>query len=474
MAVSSVWHTPAAISWLQALLSERLGQTFDLQMQPGKTRISVHLPGDPRCITLALDGATFARADSELPCTYWNASAEGWHSAQLGNLPAPGAVQLSKPLIVAAEGGWHIDYDILGLAYWMLTRQEEVRRTDLDQHGRFSSISSHAFKHGYLMRPVVDEWLLVLKRVIQALWPTLELKCSEFSVCLSHDVDSPARYGFSTPMGFFRSVAGDLLIRKSLRAALRAPGLYWGGRDQLDPNDPLNTFDWLMDRSEECGLKSAFHFICGRTNPARDALYDIDQPAIRKLIRRISDRGHEIGLHPSFETYLDADAIATEAARLKKVCGEEGVHQDFWGGRMHYLRWRHPETMRAWETARMDYDSTLGYPETPGFRCGTCNEYQAFDPVSLRALNLRIRPLVAMDVSVIANEYLGLGQSPDALAMFKKAIDACKAVGGMFSLLWHNSQLETPADKALFCRVLAEACAGPHKKQHAGFCFAMK
>ncbi|MDP2747782.1 MAG: polysaccharide deacetylase family protein [Pseudomonas sp.] len=457
MMVRKVWHTPAAISWLQALLAERFGQAFDLQLLPGETRIVLRLPGDTRFITLALDGATFSRADSDLPCAQWNAGAEGWQVALPGNLPAPGVAQLPAPLIIATDSGWHIGYDILGLTYWMLTRQEEVGRTDLDGHGRFPAAASHAYKNGYLHRPIVDEWLLIVAQAIKLAWPALGLKSTEYSLQLTHDVDSPARYGFSNAKRFIRSVAGDLIVRKSLRAALRAPSLFFGGRNQLHPSDPLNTFDWIMDRSEEYGLKSAFYFICGRTDPLRDALYDVDDPAIRKLIRRIHNRGHEIGLHPSFGTFLQPDAIAIEAAALKRVCAEEGVFQSSWGGRMHFLRWKHPETMRAWDDAGMHYDSTLGYPETPGFRCGTCIEYQAFDPVANVPLRLRIRPLVAMDVSVIADQYLGLGTSDKACDEFYRVAEACRSVGGTFALLWHNCQLETSVDRALFLKVLDSA-----------------
>ena len=454
-----VWYTTAAIMWLQNLLQERFGHTLHLHPQPENNCIAIHLPGHDRSITLALDGATFIRADSDLPCARWDVGAEGWHTVLSGELPAPGAVKLPTPLIASTENGVRIGYDILGLSYWMLTRQEEVGRTDLDTHGRFPATASHAYKHGYLERPIVDEWLEVLRWVVEHVWPGLPLKRNDYRMQLSHDVDFPARYGFSTPLRFLRSVAGDLVLRKDVRAALKAPMLYFGGRNQLHSGDPLNTFDWIMDRSEEYGMKSAFYFICGWTDRAHDALYDVDHPAIRTLIRRIHERGHEVGLHPSFNSYFDPGVIASEAANLKRVCVEEGVFQNAWGGRMHFLRWRHPETMRALDNAGMDYDSTLGYPERPGFRCGTCIEYQGFDPVAQEALSLRIRPLIAMDVSVVAKEYLGIGLSDDARAEFLRQKEACKRVRGSFSLLWHNSELESTVAKDFYVSIL-DSCFG--------------
>ena len=74
---------------------------------------------------------------------------------------------------------------------------------------------------------------------------------------------------------------------------------------------------------------------------------------------------------------------------------------------MHYLRWRHPTTMMALESAGMSYDSSLGYADYAGFRCGTCFEYPGFNPVSQQALCLRIRPLIAMECSVMDIAYIG-------------------------------------------------------------------
>lgn len=143
---------------------------------------------------------------------------------------------------------------------------------------------------------------------------------------------------------------------------------------------------------------------------SEDGDYEIDHPSIRNLMRRIHERGHEIGLHPIYNTYKDPQAIVAEAIRLKRVCNEEGIRQQAWGGRMHYLRWETPTTLFGWDEAGMSYDSTLGYADRPGFRCGTCFDFPAFDPVQKRILNLRIRPLIVMECSVIDKMYLGFSR----------------------------------------------------------------
>lgn len=452
MTGDTTWASPPALEWMRFILQDRFGHAFTLQVQPDNT-LQLMLEGASPCIVFSLAGATFTRADPNLPCTLWNAAAEGWHTALDPVLPAPGASMLPSPLIEPTAQGWRIHYDILGLTYWMLSRQEEVRRTDLDEHGRFPATSSHAFRHGYLERPIVDEWLHLLGQVITYTWAGLPLKQHRFSMKVSHDVDAPSRYGFASAKGLLRSMAGDVLKRGDFQSALRAPWIRLNTRDALHPADSYNTFEWIMDVSDRHGLTSAFYFICGRSSNM-DAAYEPEHPAIRALMRRIHERGHEIGLHPSYGSYQNPKIIATEAQRLRRVAGEEGITQSEWGGRMHFLRWEQPTTLRAWADAGMTYDSTLSYADLPGFRCGTCFEYPAFDPVQGEKLNLRVRPLVAMECTVMATRYMGLGTGEAAYGKFSQLKDACRAVNGSFTLLWHNSQFETVAEGDLYEAVI--------------------
>lgn len=243
----------------------------------------------------------------------------------------------------------------------------------------------------------------------------------------------------------------DLKLR--IRALL-ASWVRLNNKTALHPADPANTFDWIMDVSEQHGLKSAFYFICGRTDASKDADYELEHPAIRELMRRIHARGHEIGLHPSYNSYQSPPTVLNEATRLRRVAHEEGIAQAEWGGRMHFLRWEHPTTLQAWNQAGMTYDSTLSYADRPGFRCGTCFEYPAFDPVAGQALKLRIRPLIAMECTVMAPRYMGLGTGEAALNKFRELRRACQAVGGCFTLLWHNSQFDSKAKRTLYEAVL--------------------
>lgn len=444
------------LCWFEKILKERFGHDFTVT--EGGERYDISLPGSTKRVIFDVRQLSFTKASSDFPCTQYDATAEGWTFITGKTLFAPAVSELPSPLIECCKDGFVVHYDILGLTYWMLTRMEEVNSQDLDCHGRVHAKSSHAYRYGYLKRPIVDEWFIILGQVITRVWPELQLKRSEYSVKLSHDVDRPSRYAFTSLKSFARAVVGDLVKRKKMSTLLIGPLSKFNSGRSLHAIDPLNTFNWIMSLSEQYGLKSAFYFICGCTDKSKDADYDIDHPAIRELMNQINQRGHEIGLHPSYGSFQSSEIIKTEAKRLRKVCDEESIQQTGFGGRMHYLRWQQPTTMLAWENAGMAYDSTLGYAELTGFRCGTCFDYPAFDPVKKRAYNLRIRPLIAMETTVISTQYMGLELGDSALSEFATLIDTCRSVNGCFTLLWHNSELETKPKRDLYRQVLAKAC----------------
>jgi hypothetical protein len=446
----------ALLAWLEQLLRERISPSLALFFDPESQQWKLSCVASDATITLRQIPGLYQLGDSSaLPCSNWDVGAEGFKSIE-PLLPAPGCDEVHQPLLTATESGIHLNYDIPGLTYWMLARCEEVDLPAelLDNHERFPATASHAFRHGYLERPIVDEWLGILRQVILRLWPRLPLVQPQFQVVVSHDIDQPSAYAFGPRSQFLRNVAGDILKRKALAVARDRILVRATSNRHLHPCDPFNTFDWLMATSEAAGIRSAFYFICGRTSPSLDSQYEPEHPAIRHVMRRIHQRGHEIGLHPSYDTCAHPERIAREGQRLQRICKEEGIEQPQWGGRMHYLRWQFPTTAHGWEQAGFHYDSTLSYADRPGFRCGTCHPYPMFDPLVQRALRLIQRPLIAMECSVIDPSYLSLGYGTASLALFQGLKQRCQAVGGQFTLLWHNSHFNTAEDRELYLQVV--------------------
>lgn len=434
------------------MLEERFGLKFFIQHRGSGLAIYIkEIAGS--YILFSKPETVFHTAQADVPYTQWDGVSEGWISKVGKPLPAPGVYVLPKPLIVKKKDHHVIQYDILGLTYWALNRIEEIDSDKLDSHGRFPAIHSHAYNHKYLDRPVVDEWLHLLGQVIQRQWPELRCKQHQFKMLVSHDVDAPSRYGFCSFANIPRKMVGDLLRCNSYKSIFTAPLIRLNSKNKLHPADLYNTFDWIMSISEDHNLVSAFYFICGRTSNV-DADYELEHSAIRELLRRIHLRGHEIGLHPSYGTFNKPELILLEAQRLRRVMNEEAIHQENIGGRMHYLRWEHPITLQAWSDAGLSYDSTLGYADLPGFRCGTCFEYPGYNPITQELLRTRIRPLIVMECTVISERYMGLGYSEGAKSEILKLKTYCRQMNGCFTLLWHNSHFTSQYDKDFYVEIV--------------------
>jgi hypothetical protein len=344
--------------------------------------------------------------------------------------------------------------DLFGTIFFLLTRYEEALIGERDGHERIPLRALSPFQRDNLHRPLVDEYVEVLWALLTRLWPNLVRKQRQFRLLPTHDLDEPFRYAFLRVRRLLRRMAGDVVRRRSVGLALDT-GLDWlAVRRGLLARDPCNQFGWMMEQSERRGLRSAFYFICNGPAGAMDADYPIDDSRVVQLMRTIAQRGHEVGLHGSYDSYDDGDRLVGELGRLKQVCRRAGVDQNEWGGRQHYLRWRTPQTICHWDRAGLDYDSSMTFAEQPGFRCGTCHEFPAFDLAGRRRLRVRERPLIVMESSVLDERYMGMGLTPAAVEVMLSLKRTCRRFAGDFVLLWHNSSLASPRERELYLSVL--------------------
>lgn len=454
-------------AWVvDVLLRQHLGLPYHCEVG-GVTRTEISLPGQAGRLCLGED--LFARMEAQglgpiclpaRPLRRWTPPA--WCRAALPPEVESVPVLFGQP---GDSGAWlelgrdalDLHVDLLGACFFHLSRMEEVLVEGRDARGRFCARHSLVAQEGLAERALVDELAEVLMACLNRLWPQLKRPQRAFEIRPSHDVDWPFSVAGVPAVMRMRLLLGDLLLRREPGLFLRRLTAQAGGA--LDPHD---SFEALMDLSEAHGLKSAFNFIAGDTGeePGINGVYAVEEPRIQRLMRRIADRGHEIGLHPSYGTWRDPQALAQEARRLKRAAESAGVRQEVWGGRMHYLRWEAPTTWAAWETAGLDYDSTLAWTERVGFRCGTCRPFTTFHLADRRPLRLEERPLIAMDVSLMDPADMGLDEAGAAAAL-RRVADTCRFFNGTFVLLWHNSSFGTKVERRLYTGLLS-ALTGRH------------
>ena len=343
--------------------------------------------------------------------------------------------------------------DLFGAIFFLVTRYEELVIKQRDRHDRFPAGESAAGRAACLDRPLADEYAQLLAAGLRAMWPSLDVPAPAAGrVVLTHDIDLSfaSRHGGAWRLG--RGIAADIVKRGDLPlAARRATSFLRSRLGRYPRGDPFDTYDELMQISERHGLSSAFYFLAIRSDGPTGGDYGLDELWVRRLLRRIADRGHEIGLHTSYASMGSRDAVATEFALLREAAAAAGVEQDAWGARAHFLRWQ-PSSWETWEAAGLQYDSSVGFAEMPGFRCGTGRPFHVYDLARRTPLRLVERPLLVMDATLFSYQQLPYAEALDtALQVAARS----RRFGGDAVILWHNSSLVSREQRSTYQALVA-------------------
>lgn len=339
--------------------------------------------------------------------------------------------------------------DVFSTIFFMLSRIEEVGSMRRDMHGRFPASASLAYKENFLERPLLDEYLEVLWAIFLTRWPDMERLSVKSNILVTCDVDEPFDKTVDNIHVTARTCLSDVIKRKSLRLAGARLLRYCFNKVGNYTLDNKYTFDWYMDECEKNGLSIAFYFI-PTSIEAKNGSYELSETRIQKLLINIALRGHEIGVHGSYQTYIDLAKMAAQKKLLSErldylVPGVEAI-----GNRQHYLRWDSAVTPSLLDSAGFIYDTTGGYADNAGFRFGTSKEFPMWDLKERRRLNLRQRPLIVMDATVFSKKYMGFVSLDSGLKYIYTLMERSLKYGGNFTLLWHNSFFSDGEFKQLF------------------------
>ena len=435
------------------ILGEFLGLNFEF-VEHDELNIKITRSGDDACLTL--NAEFFQKAKQAwleppsmpvLPLENWKPQNDGIQATLIEqSIP----VLYGQPGLVKTDKHWHLNMDIFGSMFFMLSRYEELITTERDSHERFPAWASVAYKANFLDRPIVNEYLEILWSCIHSIWPDLkrkERKAKNFITC---DVDFPFKPSLYDLKKMIFQAGRQVLIEYAPLKALSTLIKFVGNKIGFSFKDDFReNISWIMDINEKAGNKVAFYFITHKTSHF-DSDENFNALKVRNLFKEIHQRGHEIGLHPGYNCYNNQENFKKTVDVLRRVLKQENIKQDTFGGRMHFLRWDNSKTPQLCEDNGFVYDSTLMYSDKLGFRCGTSYEFTMYDLVNRKPFKLKQRPLIVMECTVIAPRYEGLGYSEKSMMRFNQFKERSNAYRGNFTLLWHNNHFTNKEDKIFY------------------------
>jgi hypothetical protein len=318
--------------------------------------------------------------------------------------------------------------DIFSSAFFLLTRWEEHVSLVRDKFERFPAKASLLAKEDILHRPVVNEYVEMIWNILKYMGFEHSRKTSGYEFIATHDIDQPIRLVNLKMLA--KSVMKNLLVFRNILGAVNDFLIY--GLNKITPKyDVGNSYDFLIQCSEELGIKSVFNFQNSKKTKY-DWGYSNTSVFMQNVFKKIKDSGHTIGFHPSFYSFNNSEIWKKEYENLCEV-----TQTQIKMGRQHFLRFTNPTTWQIWEDNNMKYDFTLGFPQKEGFRCGTCSSYSVYNILTRKKLKLKESPLTLMDVTLMFYQK-GISNE-EFINKTNNLISTVKKYNGKFVFLWHNA-----------------------------------
>jgi hypothetical protein len=337
--------------------------------------------------------------------------------------------------------------DDLAEAFFHLARVEE-RGGRRDEHGRFRAEWS-------CLDPL-DPPLERLRRQLGLDPP--RWGGARFAVALTHDVDSPWRWTRIGLRGAAARLKGNVLAGRAAPALREARALAGAPVHRLRGTDPNWRFEELRAGERALGASSTFFVLAAHRDPHDGAAPEAYARLRPRLVETLVEQGGEIGLHGSYRTAEDSALVRHERDALAEVVAVYTATNGVAGHRYHYLRVDPHRNLRPLAHLGFAYDTTLGFPDTPGFRAGIAHPFKPWDFGRDEPLDLIEIPLAAMDATLAEARYLGLSARA-AWPRIEQLLDRAEAHGGGFALLWHPDRFD-PSTSAgwdrLYFRLLDE------------------
>ena len=318
-----------------------------------------------------------------------------------------------------------MNFDIFGASFYLLSRYEEYLPHIRDDHNRFSSEDSLAFKNGFIKKPLVDIWVDQLYAVLDDKFNFEQKREKKFRFESTIDVSKVYDYNSK---GLTRGIGGlfiDLFTFKFSRIYERIV-TNLGLR-----KDPYDSFSLLVRLQKKYKMNMSYFFLLA--NYSRyDRNISYNKTKLHSLIKSVGDRSN-LGLHPSYFSNLMPEKFKIEKDRLEGIANFR-----IKSSRQHYIKLQLPETYRFLIDIEIFEDYSMGYADNIGYRASTSEVFYFYDLDFEIQTPLKIHPFVVSDYAM--KKSMGFS-AEKALEEITGLLKFAKDTNSNFISLFHNDSL---------------------------------
>jgi len=318
-----------------------------------------------------------------------------------------------------------LPFDIFAASFYMLSRYEEYLPHVKDEHGRFPSKESLAFKKKFIEQPVVDIWAYKFKKKLCERFDSLELPERSYTTKNILAVSEAYKY---KKKGIVRSIGAsirDLLSLNFMSFIERFEVLLFLKKD------PYDIYEDLIQFSKQEKLSWLFMFqLSNFSIHSKNISYN--KIKYHALIKSMGDYG-KIGLLPGYEALSNIKTLKLEKNRWEGI-----VNRPLEICLSHYFDINLPDLYNNFDKMEIKEDHSMAFVDLPGFRAGTCSSFLFYDINFERISPLVLHPPAFNSVAFKNHSFFEVKKQLEGIK------EMVRQVEGNLSVVFQNSDFENP------------------------------
>lgn len=207
--------------------------------------------------------------------------------------------------------------------------------------------------------------------------------------------------------------------------------------------DPLDIFKWIINTARHSSFKLTVFFLLGESQRFEESL-NTQRPMFKLLLKYVSDY-KEVGLIFSFGSLTKHDMLKREKRRMEHITNRDlvsSMNADF----LVNL----PEIYRNLVELEVKNDFTMVFPDTAGFRAGTCTPFLFYDLDYEIKTPLLIHP-AAMTTFAFKKKY-----TSDVEKIVNSFLSEVEKVKGTFIIVFSNKDFSRTPENKVWRKIFSE------------------